>query len=273
LDNGSFSELSQALFTKNTPEITVEQKLRALYDLQIIHSKLDEIRSVRGELPIEVEDLENDILGLEKRILKHKEEIEGLNAEIKLKNEVKKNSGSLIIKYNKQLDNIRNDREHTSLTKEIEYQELEIELVEKRVKEFQYKITKVEENISVIQEKLDAFKKHLSHKKSELDSLLKETEKEEKFLNDKGLEFTKLIDKRLLSSYERIRNNSKNGLAVVSIERGAAVGSYFTIPPQKIVEISSRKKIISDEHSGKILVDEVLAQEETERINNLLYSR
>lgn len=251
-------------------EITVEQKLRALYDLQIIHTKLDEIRNTRGELPIEVEDLENDILGLEKRIEKYNSEINSLTNDIKIKNDAIKNSESLIKKYTKQLDNIRNDREHTALTKEIEYQELEIQLFEKRIKEFNYKISKIQENIDSTQEKLDSYKTHLTHKKNELDSLLKETEKEEVFLNNKAEEYAKLIDGRLLASYSKIRSNSKNGLAVVSIERGAAVGSYFTIPPQKIMEISLRKKIISDEHSGKILVDEVLAQEENEKMNRLL---
>lgn len=251
-------------------EITVEQKLRALYDLQIIHTKLDEIRNTRGELPIEVEDLENDILGLEKRIEKYNSEINSFNNEIKIKNDAIKNSESLIKKYTKQLDNIRNDREHTALTKEIEYQELEIQLFEKRIREFNFKITKVQENIDSTQEKLDSYKNHLTHKKNELDALLKETEKEENFLNTKAEEYSKLIDARLLSSYNKIRGGSKNGLAVVSIERGAAVGSYFTIPPQKIMEISLRKKIISDEHSGKILVDEVLAQEEIEKMQRLL---
>ncbi|MCB9203070.1 MAG: hypothetical protein H6604_08500 [Flavobacteriales bacterium] len=256
--------------TKNSSEITVEQKLRALYDLQIIHSKLDEIRNTRGELPVEVEDLENDIAGLEKRIENLKEDIDSLNVDIKEKNEVKKNSQALIKKYTKQLDDIRNDREHTSLTKEIEYQELEIELAEKRIGEFKFKISKVEEKIADVQEKLDGYKKHLKHKKSELNSLIKETEKEEAFLNKKVEEFSELIDNRLLSSYNRIRTASKNGLAVVSVERGAAVGSYFTIPPQKMVEIAMRKKILIDEHSGKILVDEVLAQEEVEKVDNLL---
>lgn len=254
----------------STTEKTVEEKLRALYDLQIIHSRLDEIRNTRGELPMEVEDLENEIAGLEKRSSKFTDEIELLNKEIKIKEEEIAHSQSLIQRYTKQLDNVRNDREHNSLSKEIEYQELEIQLAEKRIKEFKAKIEQKQEVVDELTEKIQKLKEHLTFKKSELEQLIKETEKEEAFLNKKAEEFSKLIDERLLASYYHIRNNSKNGLAIVSVERGAAVGSYFTIPPQKVVELSMRKKIITDEHSGKILVDQALANEEAEKMAAIL---
>lgn len=254
-------------------EITFEHKLRSLYDLQFIHTQLDKIRNTRGDLPLEVEDLESYIFGYEKKFSKFKNEIESLNQEIKIKNEIIIHSKSLIIKYKKQLDNIRNAREHNVLTKEIEYQELEIELAEKRINEYTEKINELKHKINETLERLEQYKKHLIHKKNELTELIKETEEGEEFLKKKAKDFSLFIDKRLLTSYERIRSNSKNGLAVVSIERGAAVGSYFTIPPQKIVEISLRKKIITDEHSGKILVDEILAREETEKMKELLNSR
>lgn len=253
-----------------TLEITFEQKLRALYDLQFIHTELDKIRNTRGELPLEVEDLERNIFGLEEKVSNFNKEIESLNQEIQLKKAITTNSKSLIVKYKKQLDDIRNDREHSALTKEIEYQELEIELAEKRVREYIENINKTQDQIDRVKSKLQQYKDHLIHKENELNELIKETEREEVFLNEKAKEFALVIDKRLLASYNRIRCNSKNRLAVVSIERGAAVGSYFTIPPQKIVEISLRKRIITDEHSGKILVDEILAREEIEKMQELL---
>lgn len=253
-----------------TSEINFDKKLRILYDLQFIHTQLDKIRNTRGELPLEVEDLENDIYKLEKKHILFQNEIEVLEQDIKLKKEIIFNAKLLIIKYKKQLDNIRNDREHIALNKEIEYQELEIELAEKHIKEFVQKINKIKEKIDKLNIKLNHYKNHLIYKKSELNKLIKETEKEEEFLNKKSIEFSSIIDKRLLESYQKIRKNSKNGLAVVSIERGAAIGSYFTIPPQKIVEISLRKKIIIDEYTGKILVDEVLAKEESEKMKKLL---
>lgn len=251
-------------------EINFDKKLRILYDLQFIHTQLDKIRNTRGELPLEIEDLVDDISTLEKKIFNFQNNIKSLKQDIESKKDIIINSKLLIIKYKKQFDNIRNDREHIALNKEIEYQKLEIELAEKRIKEFINNITNIEEKINKLNTKLTQYKNHLIYKKSELSKLIKENEKEEEFLNKKAQEFSAIIDKRLLSSYEKIRKNSKNGLAVVSIERGAAIGSYFTIPPQKIVEISLRQKIIIDEYTGKILVDEILAKEESGKMKKLL---
>lgn len=255
---------------KKNIEISVEEKLRTLYDLQYIDSRLDEIRSTRGELPIEVEDLENEIEGLNKRISKLETEIEDFNKEISTKKEVINHSQTLIEKYKTQQDNVKNNKEFEALSKEMEFQELEIQLAEKKIREFEAKISQKNEVLSQNKEKIEELESHLNFKKSELNSLITETQKEEEFLVKKSEEFAALIDKRLLSSYRRIRNNSANGLAVVGIERGAPKGSYFTIPAQKLVEIAQRKKIIIDEHSGKILVDDELVSEENAKMEEII---
>lgn len=250
-------------------EVTVEEKLRALYDLQLIDSRVDEIRNVRGELPLEVEDLEDDVLGLKTRLDKLKTDVETINFEITAKKNMIDESKTLIKKYTEQQKNVRNSREFNSISKELEFQELEIQLAEKNIKEFKVQIEQKKEVITQTKEKLSEREAHLKHKKSELDAILAETEKEEKSLLNKSLEYQEQIEDRLVTAYARIRNSVKNGLAVVPIERGASGGSFFTIPPQVQVEIASRKKIITDEHSGRILVDPVLAEEEQEKMEKL----
>lgn len=250
-------------------EVTVEEKLRALYDLQLIDSRIDEIRNVRGELPLEVEDLEDEVAGLNTRLTNLAADLVNLENDISNKKQAITEAKALISKYQEQQKNVRNNREFDSLTKEVEYQELEIQLSEKRIKEYKAKIAQKNEVISNTKAKLAQQENHLSHKKGELDAILKETEKEEKLLNEKSQEFSESIDDHLLNAYNRIRNKVKNGLAVVSIERGAAGGSFFTIPPQVQLEIANRKKITIDEHSGRILVDAALAAEEREKINSL----
>lgn len=255
---------------KKTTEISVEEKLRALYDLQIIDSRLDEIRNTRGELPIEVEDLEIEIEGLEKRASKYEGEIKEQNDEINAKNELINHAKTLMDKYKTQQDNVRNNKEFEALAKEIEYQELEVQLAEKRIKEFGAKIEHKNETLTELTDKISELKEHLKFKKEELDGLVAETQKEEEYLLDKSKEFASKIDERLLKSYQRIRENSINGLAVVGLERGAPKGSFFTVPPQKQMEIAQRKKIIIDEHSGKILVDDDLVAEETEKMKEVI---
>ncbi|MCO5724840.1 zinc ribbon domain-containing protein [Robiginitalea marina] len=250
-------------------EVTVEEKLRALYDLQLIDSRVDEIRNVRGELPLEVEDLEDDVQGLKTRIDKLKTDVETINYEITAKKNTIEDAKTLIKKYNEQQKNVRNNREFNSLAKEIEYQELEIQLAEKHIREYKAQIEQKKELIASTKEQLGERETHLKHKKGELDAILAETEKEEKALVEKSAEFEQIIEERLLSAYKRIRNRVKNGLAVVAVERGASGGSFFTIPPQVQVEIASRKKIITDEHSGRILVDPVLAEEEQQKMEDL----
>lgn len=255
---------------KKGNEISVEEKLRALYDLQIIDSRLDEIRNTRGELPIEVEDLENEIEGLETRADRFRKEIKQQKEDIEARNADIKKSKSLIDKYKTQKENIRNNKEFESLEKEIEYEELEIQLAEKRIKEFNAKITNHKENLSALESKIEGLKEHLGFKKSELDGIIAETQKEEEYLVEKSKLFSEKIDERLLNSYNRIRNNSSNGLAVVGIERGAPKGSFFMIPPQRQMEVAQRKKIIIDEYSGKILVDDQLVLEETEKMKDII---
>jgi predicted nucleic acid-binding Zn-ribbon protein len=250
-------------------EITVEEKLRALYDLQLIDSRIDEIRNVRGELPLEVEDLEDEVAGMNTRLDKLKTDLGVIEEEIKSKKNLIEDAKSLIKKYTTQQDNVRNNREYNSLSKEVEFQELEIQLADKHIKEFK---AQIEQKKLVIEEtlvKVKAREDHLKHKQGELNEILSETEKEEKALIKESENFEKKIEVRLVNAYKRIRVNVKNGLAVVAIERGASGGSFFTIPPQVQMEIASRKKIITDEHSGRILVDSDLAAEEREKMHKI----
>ncbi len=250
-------------------EVTVEQKLRALYDLQLIDSRVDEIRNVRGELPLEVEDLEDEVAGLNKRLEKLTNDLDTIATGIKDKKNLIEEAKALIKKYGEQQKNVRNNREYNSLSKEIEFQELEIQLAEKHIKEHKAQIVQKNEIIDQTKQKLGERNQHLSHKKGELDAILAETEKEEQSLIAKSEDYQQEIEERLISAYKRIRKNVKNGLAVVPIERGASGGSFFTIPPQVQMEIASRKKIITDEHSGRILVDQELAREEKEKMQAL----
>ncbi|MHA6281358.1 zinc ribbon domain-containing protein [Salinimicrobium sp. CAU 1759] len=253
-------------------DVTVEEKLRALYDLQLIDSRVDEIRNVRGELPLEVEDLEDEVAGLNTRLEKMDADLEVIDQDINTKKVLIEDAKALIKKYNEQQKNVRNNREFNALSKEIEFQELEIELAEKQIKEYRAQIEQKKEVIEQTKGRLEERQKHLDHKKGELDEILAETEKEEKALLDKSKEFEKQIEERLVNAYKRIRSSVKNGLAVVPVERGASGGSFFTIPPQVIMEIAGRRKIITDEHSGRILVDEELAQEERQKMNELFQS-
>ena len=253
----------------NTRELSVEEKLRALYDLQLIDSRIDEIRNVRGELPLEVEDLEDEVAGLSTRLEKLKNDLESIEEQIKEKKNAIDDHKAAIKKYTEQQKNVRNNREFNSLSKEIEFQELEIQLAEKHIREMKASIEHKKEGVAQSEEKLEAKSQHLAHKKSELDAIMAETEKEETFLMEKSAEYQSLIEERLLGAYKRIRGSVRNGLAVVSIERGASAGSFFTIPPQTQMEIAARKKIITDEHSGRILVDSSLADEEKEKMEQL----
>ena len=252
-----------------TKELNVEEKLRAIYDLQLIDTRIDEIRNVRGELPLEVEDLEDEVAGLSSRSEKLKSDLEVLEEQIKVKKNAIDEHQEAIKKYTKQQDNVRNNREFNSLTKEVEFQELEIQLTEKHIKEMKASMEHKKQVIDDSREKLDLKSNHLKHKKAELSDIMSETEKEETFLIKKSAEYEALIEDRLLAAYKRIRSSVRNGLAVVSIERGASAGSFFTIPPQTQVEIAARKKIITDEHSGRILIDSVLAEEQKEKMQKM----
>ena len=213
-------------------EVTVEDKLRALYDLQLIDSRVDEIRNVRGELPLEVEDLENEIAGLEKRLENFNQEVSDFDFQTKEQKNSIEVAKEEFKKYEENLKNVRNNREYNSIVKEQEYQELEIQLAEKRIKEFAAKKELKLEAIGQLDEKLNERKKHLKAKKGELNEILKETEKEENILAKKATEYQGKIESHLFEAYQKIRKNVKNGMAIVAIEREASGGSYFTIPPQ-----------------------------------------
>ncbi len=251
-------------------ELSVEDRLRALYDLQLIDSRVDEIRNVRGELPLEVRDLEDDVEGFKNRVEKFEENLAEIENQIKSKKILIEEATGLIKKYTEQQKNVRNNREFNSLTKEVEFQELEIQLAEKYIKEFMAQMEQKNAVISSTKERLEERETHLKHKKADLDAILAETEKEEKLLLAKSEDYKKNIEERLVKAYTKIRTNVKNGLAIVPIERGASGGSYFTIPPQVQMEIASRKKIITDEHSGRILVDAVLAEEQKIKMEKLI---
>lgn len=253
-----------------TTKATVESKLRALYDLQLIDSRIDEIVNLRGELPLEVEDLENEIAGLNTNSDKIKSEIEDSDKQISEQKLVIENAKELLKKYEEKLKNVRNNREYNSIVKEQEYQDLESQLAEKKINELKVRIEQKKEGLALVTEKLDERNAHLKSKKSELDAILKETHKEEDLLQKKSAEFEKGIEEHLITSYKRIRGSVRNGLAIVSVERGASGGSYFSIPPQIQLEIASRNKIITDEHSGRILVDSELAKEEETKIQKLI---
>jgi len=253
-------------------EPTVEKKLRALYDLQLIDSRIDEIVSLRGELPLEVEDLENEIKDLKTKSDKIKDIVEENKKGILEQKQIIENAKELHKKYEEKLKNVRNNREYNSIVKEQEYQDLESQLAEKKINEYKSNIEQKDLSLDEITQKIEDRSKHLDSKKGELETILKETHKEEDLLQRKSAEFEKDIEETLINSYKRIRSSVKNGLAIVSIERGASGGSYFSIPPQVQLEIASRNKIITDEHSGRILVDAELAKEEREKIDKLIGS-
>lgn len=242
-------------------ELTIEEKLRALFNLQMINSEIDKIRTLRGELPLEVQDLEDEIAGLETRIEKLQEEIKNLDSAVAGKKTEITNSKNLIKKYEEQQNNVRNNREFDSLSKEIEYQTLEIELSEKRIREFsaqaEEKTTLIDESKKLLEERQN----DLGEKKSELDEITSDTQKEEEQLLKKRQEYEQLIEERLLTAYKKIRKNARNGLAVVSVQRDACGGCFNQIPPQRQLDIRSRKKIIVCEYCGRILVDQDIVEE------------
>lgn len=241
--------------------MTVAEKLKALYDKQLIDTAIDKIKILRGELPLEVQDLEDEIEGLQTRVSKYDEDIAALDKSISGKRQEIANSLDLIKKYQDQQNNVRNNREYDSLSKEIEFQTLEIELCEKRIREFNILIDEkrvvIDESSGVLSErKLD-----LDNKKKELDDIIAETRKEEEVLMSKSEALEGIIESRLLTAYKKIRANARNGLAVVPVERDACGGCFNNIPPQRQLDIASRKKIIVCEYCGRILVDSKVSEE------------
>ncbi|MEO6882687.1 MAG: C4-type zinc ribbon domain-containing protein [Bacteroidia bacterium] len=244
-------------------EISVQAKLKALFQLQDIDSKIDKIRTVRGELPIEVNDLEDIVAGLQTRMDNYEKEIAAYEENIVEKKNTIKESNAAIKKYEGQQNKVRNNREYDSITKELEFQNLEIQLSEKRIKEYKAGIASKKEIIEQSSEELAHRKKELKTKKNELEDIIKETEKDEAALLKKSKVAESLIEDRLLSAYKRIRSNAINGLGVVTVQRDACGGCFNKIPPQRQLDISMHKKIIVCEHCGRILVDASFATEKT----------
>lgn len=237
-------------------ELTIEEKLRALYSLQLVDSEIDKIRTLRGELPLEVQDLEDEVEGLETRMSNLKNEISELEKSIISKNNEITASQALIKKYEEQQNNVRNNREYDSLSKEIEFQTLEIELCNKKIREFTAQVAEKKEVMDEALKTLEERKHDLESKKSELDDITRDTQKEEEQLTERSFELETRIEERLLTAYKRIRSNARNGLAVVPVQRDACGGCFNQIPPQRQLDIRSRKKIIVCEYCGRILVDD-----------------
>jgi predicted nucleic acid-binding Zn-ribbon protein len=244
-------------------EISVEQKLKALYKLQVIDSKIDKLRSVRGELPMEVADLEDEIAGLNTRIDNIKNDIKNLEDSITNNKTKITDSKALIKKYEKQLDNVKNNREFDALNKEIEIQGLEVQAAEKRIKNNQFDIEQKKQALETINVELEGRNVDLKNKKGELDMIVEETEKEEKVLLNSRQEASNVIEERLLTSYNKIRGSVKNGIGVAQIVRDSCGGCFAKIPPQRQSDIKQRKKILVCEHCGRVLVDNLLAEEVT----------
>ncbi len=240
-------------------EISIEKKLKALYDLQLVSSKIDKIKILRGELPLEVQDLEDEIVGLQTRITKFDTEMSEISAQIEKRKKDIVDFTALIEKYKSQIDNVRNNREFDHLTKEVEYQTLEIELCKKNIKEYEVAIDVKKADQAKSKEVLEDRTADLNEKKEELEEIVSETRQEEEKLREEVKEIEKLIEDRLLQAFKRIRKNARNGLAVVYVQRDACGGCFNKIPPQRQLDIRLRKKIIVCEHCGRVLIDPELA--------------
>ncbi len=247
--------MAKAKKSADVVEMSVAEKLKALYDLQLVDTAIDKIRILRGELPLEVQDLEDEIEGLQTRVSKFDDDIESLDKSINGKKQEISNAQEHIKKYAEQQNNVRNNREYDSLSKEIEFQTLEIELCEKRIKEFTVKIDEKKVVIGESTSVLDERKLDLENKNKELDDIIDDTKKEESAMEKRSATLEGIIEERLTAAYKKIRGNARNGLAVVPVERDACGGCFNKIPPQRQLDIASRKKIIVCEYCGRILVD------------------
>lgn len=240
-------------------EISVEERLIVLYELQKVVSEIDKIKTLRGELPLEVQDLEDEIAGLQTRIDKYNTDIVDMDKAIEAEKIKIEESRAKIAKNTEQQNNVRNNREFDALSKEVEFQTLEIELSEKHIREYSADVKIKREEVEVANKQCAERQFDLTQKKAELDEIVAETRQEEERLREKAKELETLIDPRLFTAFKRIRKNARNGLAVVSVERDACGGCFNKIPPQRQMDIRMRKKIIVCEYCGRILVDKELA--------------
>jgi len=243
---------------KEKIDASVEGKLKSLYQLQLIDTKIDRLRTIRGELPLEVSDLEDTVAGLETRVVNLEEELAELENQLNEKKQAIKDFQANIKKYESQQNKVRNNREYDAITKEVEFQNLEIQLAEKRIKEAKAAVIIKTELLEKSREEFEERNKDLKVKKSELDEIIAETEKDEEQLVKDSEVATAGIEDRLVNAYKRIRANTRNGLAVVAVERDACGGCFNKIPPQRQLDIRTNKKIIVCEHCGRVLVDGML---------------
>lgn len=244
-----------------TTELTIAEKLKQLYQLQLIDSEIDEISVLKGELPMEVRDLEDEIVGLETRVGRLEGGVADIDSEISRHNGNIKEAEALIERYEKQMDNVKNNREYDALQKELELQRLEIQLSEKKIREANAIRSGKEETLIAAKERLEAKKADFEVKKVELEKIIEKTEAAEQKLIRKSEKAKKKIDTRLLTSYERVRTSYRNGLAVVTVSRSSCGGCFNKIPPQVQLEIGMHKKVIACEHCGRILVNDTLLEE------------
>ncbi|MBS5614662.1 MAG: HalX domain-containing protein [Prevotella buccalis] len=250
---------------KDPTDLSVEEKLKALYQLQTTLSGIDEKRALRGELPLEVQDLEDEIAGLTTRMEKIKTEIDEFKKAITQKKADITSAESSVERYKKQLDEVKNNREYDTLTKEIEFQSLEIELCNKKIKEALIKVEEKNADLAEADELIKDRTAALKEKKEELDEIMQETRDEEEKLKNKANELEGTIEPRLLSSFKRIRKNSRNGLGIVYVQRDACGGCFNKIPPQRQLDIKMHKKVIVCEYCGRIMIDPELAGVKVEK--------
>ena len=253
--------MAKAVTVKEKIDASVEEKLKSLFELQLIDSRIDKLRIVRGELPLEVQDLEDIVAGMETRFENYSSEVTELDKQVTDRTNAVKDHKANIKKYESQLTKVKNNREYDAITKEIEFQNLEIQLCEKRVKEYKATIASKQDFLEKAEEELKEKKKDLKAKRNELDEIVAETQKEEEDLLTSSDKKQKAVEARLINAYKRVRANTLNGLAVVPVERDACGGCFSKIPPQRQLDIKSHKKIIVCEHCGRILVDPILLGE------------
>ena len=244
---------------KDLQDYTVEEKLKSLYQLQLIFSEIDRIKTLRGELPLEVEDLEDEVAGLRTRIANFAADIENLRLEENKRKAKIEEAKAMIEKYTEDQNNVRNNREYDLLAKEIEFQSLEVELCEKKLRQYAAEQKNKQEEIARTEGLLEERLKDLEEKKAELDEIVSETKEEEEKLRERAKALEATIEPRLLQSFKRIRKNTRNGLGVVYVQRDACGGCFNKIPPQRQLDVKMRKKIIVCEYCGRILIDPELA--------------
>lgn len=242
-------------------ELSIEDRLKALYELQVVSSEIDRIRTLRGELPLEVQELEDQIEGRNTRLQKIDGEIKKLKGYIEQSRERIRIAQNMTQKYQEQLNSVRNDREYDALNKELENQSLDIQLFEKNIREDQERIQELKDSTDAIVAEIDELKEEYNIKSTELDEIISETRQEEEKLRMTAKELEEVIEPRVLKAFKRTRKSSHNGLAVASIDRGACMGCFNKIPPQRVLDVNARKKVIACEYCGRVLVDNELAQE------------